>query len=245
MMKRLGTLLLLALAVAAFAQQGERGQAGGQGGRRGTRVENSAPGGQQPTTPGLPAGNQPSGAGDRAADDHARLDGAHDHRPRRAALLHGHGGHARPQDRGRHEGRLPVLRRLHEEGRGRRDPPDHLRVQRRPRLLVGVRPPGNDGTAPRGPERRWHDAQAALQAGRQPGDVARRDGHRLGGRDGHGLQPPDGGGRKQVLRRPGRHRRIRPLYRDLPHEVQAVRLAGFSRGRKLRRHPHGGPEQTG
>ena len=97
-----------------------------------------------------------------------------------AVAVHGDGGHAdRPQRQGRAVGEHG-LRRLRPKGRRRRRAAaDHLRVQRRPRLLVGLAAHGRARAAPRGHRRRRAHAAAALPGRRQrvqhPGQDRPRD----------------------------------------------------------------------
>ena len=91
------------------------------------------------------------------------------HGPRRAA---GGGGRGR-RLQGLEGPRGDVGDGVHAAGRRPHDPPDHVRLQRRPGLLVDLAPHGPARPAPRRPGRPHRPAPAAVPPGRQRRDAAR------------------------------------------------------------------------
>ena len=212
MKKRLSALLVIGMAwtLARVGAGQARGQAGGQTcGRRGEEGTAEA-----------------RAVGDAALDRHRR----------RPGRVHRDGRHAhRPQRQGRAVGEHG-LRRLREEGL-ERPPADHVRLQRRPRLLLDVAPHGRARSPPRRDRRRRPHAAAALPGRGQRLQHPRQDRPRDDRPGRHG--PLEGRRRREgqgLLGLGPRHRFDRALHPAVRQRQRPVELAQVHARRELRDH---------
>ena len=183
------------------------------------------------------------GCGRQVRRDRAGGHEARDQRQRQAAALHRHHRHDAAAQRPGREGSRHLLHCVHRRAprRARQAAADVL-VQRRARLGVGVAAPWRPRPEARADAGRRRDAGAALQARRQPADLARRHRPRVHRPGRHRLQPArEAGARQEVLGPAGRPRVGGRVHPPLPDALRALDLATLPGRRELWHHARRGP----